>query len=113
MDCPTYFWRKLKSMQQNPRSKGYKNHIPLINKLIEIRLWQTMTKRKLMLEEPKLFCEIFDVAESTVISWNNNLLINPNWLSFNLTSIEENAVAEILRQIMDSEITNITNAFEI
>ena len=45
MDCPTYFWRKLKSMQQNPRGKGYKNHISLINKLIEKRLWKTMTKR--------------------------------------------------------------------
>ena len=117
MDCPTYFWRKLMAMKENPRGMGYKNHIALINKLIEKKLWQTMTKRKLMLEELKLFCEVFDVAESTVRSWNKNLLINPNWLpnherrttSFNLTTHEENVLAEILRQIIDSELTNVTN----
>ena len=80
MDCPTDFWRKLKALKNNPRSKGYKNHVALINKLIEKKLWQTMGKRKLMLEELKLFCSVFDVAESTVRSWNQNLLKNPNWL---------------------------------
>lgn len=55
MDSPTDFWRKLESLKNNPRSKGYKNHIALINKLIEKKLWQTMAKRKLKLEELKLF----------------------------------------------------------
>lgn len=118
MDSPTDFWRRLESLKNNPRSKGYKNHIALINKLIEKKLWQTMAKRKLKLEELKLFCDAFDVAESTYRSWNTNLLINQHWLpnhekrtiSFNLTSCEENILYEVLRQIIDSQLTSVTNA---
>ncbi|KAK8845049.1 hypothetical protein M9Y10_021225 [Tritrichomonas musculus] len=116
MDCETYFFKRLKQIQSKPRGGGYKDHTKLIQKLIDLKMWNTMAERKLLLEELKLFCTIFDVSESTVRSWNNNLLQDPRWLpnhdrqvSYNLNQHEENVLAEVIRQIIDSELANITN----
>lgn len=55
MDCETHFFKKLKQIQSKPRGGGYKDHTKLIQKLIDLKLWNTMAERKLLLEELKLF----------------------------------------------------------
>ena len=116
MDDSTAFLKILTNYQINPRSKGYKNHTDLIKKLQNNGIWEIMSHSKLTIEERRAFCEVYDVPNSTVRTWNNNLMKDPKWVPKHLrlkrllTNDEENSLAEILRQIIDAKIVNIDNS---
>ena len=68
-----------------------------------------MKNRKLNLTEIKAFSSFYKIAESTIRSWNGNLLLNPDWLplhkrtiksEYQLSDDEENVIAEIIREII-------------
>lgn len=77
-----------------------------------------MKNRKLVLDELKAFAFGYRIPESTIRSWNSNLLRNPNCLplhkrtiksDFQLTDSEEIAIAEIIRKVYDDHNIPITN----
>ena len=99
-------------------SKVYARHLPLIKKLCRNGIWNTMKNRKLNLIELKAFSSCYKVAESTIRSWNQNLLDDPDWLPLHRRTIDadriineedEKVIAELIRQIIEDQDYILSN----
>lgn len=77
-----------------------------------------MKNRKLNLIELKAFSSCYKVAESTIRSWNQNLLNDPDWLPLHRRTIDadriineedEKVIAELIRQIIEDQDYILSN----
>lgn len=69
-------------------------------------------------EEIKALSYGYNIAESTIRSWNNNLLLNKTWFPLHqrttssdnqFTANEEIAIAEMIRHVIDEKIVQLDN----
>ncbi len=95
------------------RAGGYKNYLRLIRKFQKNRIWYALSK-KISLEELKALSVTFSIPESTIRSWQSNLILNPNWLPCHIRTpilpiTVENVIAELILEIYESHNEPITD----